>query len=216
MIELQRPPSGAFDQRGSGCNIPFIFRNEREGKIGATGRDQPKFVGHRSHGTDLELRGFELLPFSAVYFATAGEHKSAVQVFPLAWLCWLAVIGHTIFARSEDEFVGCWIADASGDRNSVLNHGDRNAEFADALHELARAVERIDPPDALFIEASEIVDGFFREPAFSGTKKSPAQDLVDGAVRLRDRIVSDLVFGFNCARSEAVEHGSRRFVGGGD
>ncbi len=83
-----------------------------------------------------------------------------------------------------------------------------------ALHELARAVERIDHPDALFVEASEVVDGFFREPAFAGAEQGLAKNIVDGAVGLGDGIVSNFVFGFNGAGSEAVEHGPSRLEGG--
>src|ERR1019366_5133192 len=100
----------------------------REGKIGATGRDQSKFVGDRTHGTNVELRRLELLPLAALHFAAAGEHERAVQVLALARLCGLAVIGHAGFARSENEFVGRRIADSASHGNSILHHGDRNAE----------------------------------------------------------------------------------------
>jgi len=82
------------------------------------------------------------------------------------------------------------------------------------LHELARAIEWIDNPDARFVQASEVVHGLFREPTFTRAEQCLAQNFVDGAVGLSDGIVSDLVFSFNSARSEAVEHGPRRFQGG--
>jgi len=79
------------------------------------------------------------------------------------------------------------------------------------LHELASAVERIDDPHALFVEPSEVVHGLFREPAFARAEKGLAQSVVDRAVGFGDGIVSNLIFGFNSAGSEAVEHGPRRF-----
>ena len=137
-----------------------------------------------------------------------------MQVLALTRLCGLAIVGHASFARAEDEFVGCRIADSASDRNSVLHHGDRNAKLGDALHELPSAVERIDNPDALFVEPSEIVHGLFREPAFARAEKRLSQNVVHSAVGLGDGIASNFVFGFNGAGSEAVEHDPRRFEPG--
>ena len=65
-----------------------------------------------------------------------------------------------------------------------------------------------------FVEAGEVVHGFFREPAFARAQQRLAEDVVDGAIGLGDGIVSNFVFGFNGAGSEAVEHRARRFEGG--
>ena len=84
-----------------------------------------------------------------------------MQVFALARLCGLAVIGNARVARTEDEFVGCRIADSASHGNAIFNHGDRDAELRNALHEFARAIEWIDDPHAPLVETGEIVDGLF-------------------------------------------------------
>src|ERR1700733_3253340 len=57
VVEFERPASGAFDQSGSCGHVPFIFRDEREGEVGAAGSDQSKFVGDRAHRANVEFRG---------------------------------------------------------------------------------------------------------------------------------------------------------------
>ena len=155
-----------------------------------------------------------MLPLAALDFAAAGEHERAVQIFALAGLRRLAVVSDARFARAEDEFVGGRIADAARDGNAVFDHRDRNAEFRNALHEFAGAIERIDHPDAALVEASEIVDGLFREPALAGAQQVLLEDGVDRAIGLGDGIVSDLVFGLNCAGSKAVQDRPRLFQRG--
>ena len=97
------------------------------------------------------------------------------------------------------------IADSASDRLAVFDEADRNAELGNALDELARAVERIDDPDVLLVEARRIVDALFGEPAFAVAQQILAQHGVDGAVGFGDGIVSGLVFGFDFAGSEAGE-----------
>src|SRR5208282_1309268 len=92
--------------------------------------------------------------------------------------------------------------------------GDRNAELRDAFDEFAGAVERIDYPYSGFVEASKVVHGLFRQPAFAGAKKRLAQNVVDSPVGFCDRIVSGLVFGFDGSRGEAVQDFAGRLEGG--
>ena len=82
--------------------------------------------------------------------------------------------------------------------------------------ELARAIERIDDPDALLVEARRIVGSFFGEPAFAVAQQILAQHGVDGAVGFGHGIVSDLVFGFDRAGSEAGEDRASGVQGGFD
>src|SRR6202041_3949769 len=138
----------------------------------------------------------------------------AVEIFALAGLCRLSVIGDAGIARSDDQFVGCGIADSAAYWDSILDHGDGDAKLRNALHKFTRAIERIDDPDALLIEAGEVVDGLFREPAFVGAQESFAENGVDCAIGLSHGVVSNFVFGFNGAGREAVEDLAGGFEGG--
>ena len=104
--------------------------------------------------------------------------------------------------RISSSVAGLQIPPATG--ISVFDHGDGDAELRNTLHKFARAVERIDDPDALFVETSEVVDGFFRQPALAVAKKSLAQNVVDGAIGGGDGIVANFKFGLNGAGSKAV------------
>ena len=75
--------------------------------------------------------------------------------------------------------------------------------------ELARAIQRIDHPHAALVEPGQIVNGFFRKPAFAVAQQVLAQHGVDGAIGLGHGIVPDLVFRFDRTRSKACKHSAR-------
>ncbi len=216
LIEFERPASGAFDERGSSGYVPFIFRNQSEGEVGAASSDEAKFIGDRAHRTNIKFGGFELLPLTAFHFAAAGEDERPVQILALAGLRGFAVIGDAGVAGPENQFVGSRIADSARDGNTIFHHGDRDAELGNALHEFAGSIERIDNPHALLVEAGEIVNRFLRKPAFTRAQQVFLEDGVDRAIGRRYGIVPNFKFGFNGAGSEAVKHRARRFESGVD
>ena len=117
----------------------------------------------------------------------------------------LAVVEHAAVDRSEKSFLRGGIVDSARDGLAVFDDSRWRRRTRESLDELARAIERIDDPDSLLVEARRIVGGFLREPAFAVTQQVLAQDSVDGAVGFGDGIVSGFVFGCDCAGSEAGE-----------
>jgi hypothetical protein len=85
-------------------------------------------------------------------------------------------------------------------------HGDRDAELGNAGNELARAVERVDHPNAAPFQASVIVYAFFGEPALAIAQQFLAEDSVERTVGFGDGIVSDLVFRLNRAGRKTAEN----------
>ena len=136
-----------------------------------------------------------------------------MQIPALAGLCRLAVVGYPGLARSQNQFVSGGIANAAGDGNSILDHGNGNAELRNALDEFPRSIERIDDPHPLLVEAREVVHAFLRQPTLAVAEQVLAQHRVHRPVRLGDGIVAHLVFGLDRARSEAVQNLTRRFQG---
>src|ERR1700722_5228056 len=139
-----------------------------------------------------------------------------MQVSTLTGLRGFAVVGDAGFAGSEDELVGRGIADSAGDGNAVFDHRNRNAKLWNALYEFPSAVERVDNPDAAFVEASEVVNRFFREPALAWAQQVLFQDGVHGMIGLGDWVGADFVFRLDVPGRKAVQDRARLFEGGVD
>src|ERR1700690_1422835 len=144
--------------------------------------------------------------FHSPRFTSLRLSRTSAPCRSLRWVgrAGFAVVGHAGFARAEDEFVGCGIANAAGDGNAVFDHRDRNAKFRNALHEFARTVERVDNPDAALVESGEVVHRLFREPALARPQQVLLEDGVDGMIGLGDWVGADLILGLDVAGSEAV------------
>src|SRR5215469_4706012 len=108
------------------------------------------------------------------------------------------------------------VTDSSRHRPAIFHEPDRRAEFRDALHKFARAIERIDDPNPALAQTRNIVGAFFRKPAFPIPQQILAKHFIDGAVRLGDRIMSDLVLSFYRSRCKTCEYGASGFEGGRD
>ena len=117
----------------------------------------------------------------------------------------LSVIGHARIQRAQKNLVGGGIADSSGDRDSVFDHRDGNAELGNTCNKFSRAVQRINDPYSLFLETRQVVYAFFREPAFAFAQQFAGAARVNCFVGFGDRIVARFVFGFDLAGRETGE-----------
>src|SRR6185312_7754343 len=116
-----------------------------------------------------------------------------------------------------EEFIAGGIVDDSGDefavgiggeagRAMLQPHGD--AEDGEGMGEVRGAVQRIDVPAVLGLEA--VARAFFAEDAVAGKASADALDdqLFGGAVGFSDEVNVALVFGNNAALEEAAQQGS--------
>jgi len=101
-----------------------------------------------------------------------------VQILTLAGLRGLAVVGDAGIARSKNQFVGCGIADspATGTPFSTMAIETQNSGMPVQIRVCHRG---IDDPNSPLVQAREIVDGLFREPAFARAKQGFLEDGVD-------------------------------------
>src|SRR5947209_1981141 len=145
----------------------------RKGKsdIGQSGGDQAKFVGHRTHWPNVKRPILKLLPLAAFGFAATGQRDRTGQRVGGSHTCWLAVVGHASAKRSDYQFIGCRIADTSSDGATLFHESDGDAKFPDSADKLTGSVERIDDPDPILLQTSEIVRTLFGQPAFAITKQ---------------------------------------------
>src|SRR5262249_53535182 len=126
---------------------------ESESDIGQSGRDKTELIGHRAHGTNLEVAILKLCPFAALDLAAAGEDQCSLQAGFLAGLRGLSVVEHSAIDRTDDRFFRSRVADSAGDRTAIFDIADGNAKLRNARDKLACAIERVDDPDAASIEA---------------------------------------------------------------
>ena len=139
-------------------------------------------------------KGFHSPRFTSLRLART---SAPLQRGPLARPRRFAVECHAGVERAQEQFIGGWIADSSRHRPAVLHHRHRNTEFRNARDKLARAVERIDHPDAPLVQSRQIVQRFFRQPAFAFAQQMLAQKCIDRPIGFGYRVVSGLIFGFN-------------------
>src|SRR5665811_1371002 len=105
-------------------------------------------IRDRSHCLNVEWSFLKLFPLTALHFAAAGKNQGSVKRFALTRTRGLAVVEHTGIDCPEEGLLCGGIVYAAGDRLAVFGETDRDAEFGKTLHELTRAVEGIDDPDA--------------------------------------------------------------------
>src|SRR5690606_20375195 len=134
-------------------DVPFALRSQRPGRIGEAGGDQRQLVGDRADRADAEFAG-EALPFAARELAVARQHLDLGEARRAARRGDRPTVQRDAEAfGADDELPGRGIEHATGHRPAILDQADRDAPLGDAVDELLRAVERIDDPDAVAVDA---------------------------------------------------------------
>src|SRR4051812_2891856 len=148
----------------------------------------------------------KLLPFPAFSFAAAGKSHGTLQFSPLAGPGRRAVVGKPAIDRANKDFIRRRITNAGCYRAAAFYHRNRNTKFWNALHELARPIQRIDNPHPLMLQPRKMVGAFFGKPAFTFTQQVFSKSDVESAIGFGDRVVSRFIFGLNFSGSEAREN----------
>ena len=87
-----------------------------------------------------------------------------------------------------ETFAGRRIEHHAQNRRVIAQQGDADGELGQAVRESARAVDRVDHPDPLTVQARPVVGPLLRKPAVIG--KRAGQVLVEQAIDLEVRAVT--------------------------